>query len=163
MENPPPKERTRVQTVRRGVAVALRIGPGLTFAEAVKRMKSNLGSAADGVKKMRRTQIGDLLVEFDPGADVTCFYNKINGNMGQGIELKRLQPKFDVEIRDIDPSVEGQELLVALATQLKVTSEELRLKSLKTNKLGMKFAIIEMTESMMEKVRRTTSVKIGWT
>lgn len=162
-ENPPTKERIRRQTVRRGEAVSLRLGPGLTFAEAVKRMKSNLGTAPDGVKKIRRTLIGDLLVEFDPGADVSCFYNKINGKMGLGIELKRLQPKFDVEIRDIDPSVEGQEVLTALAAQLKASSEDLRLKSLKTNKQGMKVAIIEMTESMTENVRQMTSVKIGWT
>lgn len=163
MENLPMIGKNRRKAGRKGEAVSLRLGPGLTFADAVKRMKANMGAAPDGLKKIRRTLIGDLLVEFDPGADATEFYNKISGKMGQGVELRRLQPKVDIEIRDIDPSVEGTEILSALSTQLKIVSEELRLKSLRTNRPGMKYAVIEMPESQMKTVNQTTSIKIGWT
>lgn len=127
----------------RGEAVALTLGPGVLFADAVQRMQSNAGDAPLRVKKIRRALNGDLLLEFDPAADASRIYNILKGNMGENIGTRRLQPKVDIEIRDIDPSAERDELVTALATQLGVESDELPVKKFRTPRYGMKLAKLD--------------------
>lgn len=151
------------KTRQKGEALSIKLDSGVTFAEAVKRMKANAGDTSHGVTKMRRTQNGCLLVEFSPDGSAGQLFTRINGKMGEGVTIKRLLPKAEIEIRDIDPSVDNEEVLRALAEHLQSDGTDLNLRSLRATAIGLKLAIVEIPLPLTKKIEDAPRIKIGWT
>lgn len=158
-----PTARVKRMARQRGEALSIKMDTGITFAEVVKRMKANAGNITHGITRMRRAQNGHPLIEFAPEGNAKKLLTSINGKMGEGIEIKRLRPTCDVEIRDIDPTMEDDEVLGAMNDLLKTDGAEVNIRSLRLTDMGMKLAIIEIPLQLAKNMEDSPRIKIGWT
>lgn len=163
-----PKERVGkpinpINSRQRGEALSIAMGGNLTFAEIVGKLKENTGPEAHGIRGLRRTQNGNLLVEFNKGRDSTELYNKLISKMDESCTIRRMIPKMDIEILDIDPTVETEELKETIQKNINVGRQDIRIKIFKTTKVGLKRAIVEIPTKGMINLEGKTKLKIGWT
>lgn len=155
--------RQKGEDMRRGEAISLKLEEGLTFAEAVGRMKKKAAGEPSGVKKMRRAMNGDLIVEFVSGTDSQPLFNLLKGHMGEDGIVKRLLPKRDVKVLDVDPTVEEEELVETLAKQMEIDHTEMKVKNFRITTIGLKRALVECPIKGIDKLSNTGKIKIGWT
>ncbi|XP_076549202.1 uncharacterized protein LOC143306711 [Osmia lignaria lignaria] len=144
-------------------AIAVRFKKDTSFADILRKVKGAAGSSPEGVKTVKQTRAGNLLIEFTPGADLDGFKRKIDGKLGPDVEVARLQQKIDVELRGIDPSVEKEDVVEALSKELGHEASDIRIKVLRVDPRLNKIAVIEGPATDMVKLIRKGRIKIGWT
>nr|XP_034184638.1 uncharacterized protein LOC117606374 [Osmia lignaria] len=144
-------------------AIAVRFGKEMTFAAILKRVKGAAGSSPEGVKTVKQTRAGNLLIEFTPGADLESFKKSIDGKLGPDVEVARLQQKIDVELRGIDPAAEKTDIVEALKREMGHEALDTRIKVLRVDPRQNKIAVIEGPAADMTKLIRKGKIKIGWT
>lgn len=149
-------DRAKVRnTPRRGnkpQAIAVRFGKEMSFADILKKVKGVSGTTPEGVKSVKQTRAGNLLIEFTPGADLERFKRNIDGKQGEEVEVAKLQEKMDVEIRGSDPSVDKEEVWDAIRRELEHEAKEVRIKVLRTDPRQNKVAVVEGPAIDMNKI-----------
>ncbi|XP_029054486.1 uncharacterized protein LOC114881785 [Osmia bicornis bicornis] len=148
---PPPK---------RGEAITIKVGKGNTYAEVTKSLKNKMGNDIEGVKRIRETRTGDLLVEFNEKTDSSVFRDQAIQALGAGAEVRRLIPKTKIEILDIDPSAEAEEIIGALVRDTGIRAEDIFCKSLRKAYMGTQVGIIEGPIDLQEKIKEN-KIRIG--
>nr|XP_034195146.1 uncharacterized protein LOC117611310 [Osmia lignaria] len=141
-------------------AIAVRFNKDKSFADILMKVKGAASSSPDGVKTVKQTRAGNLLIEFTSGADLDGFKRRIDGKLGPDVEVARLQQKIDVELRGIDPSVEKEEVIAALSRELGL---DVRIKVLRTDPRQNKIAVVEGPAEDMIRLIKKGRIKIGWT
>lgn len=68
-----------------------------------------------------------------------------------------------MEISDIDPSVDNEEVVRIITEHLKVEDTELKIRSLRVTASGTKLAILKMPITVAKNIHETPRIKIGWT
>lgn len=144
-------------------AIAVRFDTSLSFAEVLKRVKKTVGASPEGLKGLRQTRAGNLLLEFVANADIETFKNKIEGKLGSGITITKLQGRIDLEIKNIDPDAEKEDILAALQRDFHCPLNEVRLKTLRTDPRKNKTMIINGPEVLFRPIAEVGKIKIGWT
>lgn len=147
--------------IRKGEAVTIKVEGGKSFAEVTKNLKQKMGKAVDGIKRIRQTRTGDLLVEFNAKADSASFHEKAQAVLGKETKIKRLIPRVKVEILDIDPAAEIQEILEALVQETGLKMDDLVCRSLRRGYMGTQIAIIDGPTELLSKIKED-KVRIGW-
>lgn len=89
--------------------------------------------------------------------------NSLSGKMGKRMEIKRLLPRCDIEIRDIDPSVDDTDVLNAITDYVKTDATDVNIRSIRETDMGMKLAIVEIPMALVRNINEPLKVKIGWT
>nr|XP_034194928.1 uncharacterized protein LOC117611121 [Osmia lignaria] len=144
-------------------AIAIRFEASMSFSEVLKKVKKTVGPSPEGIKGVRQTRAGNLLLEFTPKADVEAFKKVIDGKLGTEVTISRLQERMDVEIKGIDPDVEGEEILAAVFTELSCPKSDVRLKILRTDPRRNKIAIIEGPAASLNNLVEKGKIRVGWT
>ncbi|XP_029055110.2 uncharacterized protein LOC114882391 [Osmia bicornis bicornis] len=144
-------------------AIAIRFEAGTSFSEILKRVKRTAGPSPEGIKGVRQTRAGNLLLEFSPNADVEAFKKTIEGKLGTEVTISKLQERTDLEIRGIDPDVEGEEILSAVCAEVKCPENEIRLKILRTDPRRNKVAVVEGPAAALNTLIDKGKIKVGWT
>lgn len=158
-----PKHINLLTNKQRGEALSITTGSNMTFAEVVCKLKNKTGADPQGVKGLRRTQNGNLLIEFNKGTDSMEMYKNLIRDMDEGCTIKRMVPKTDVEILDIDPTVETEELKDTLHKSLNIDTLDIRTKMFRTTSVGLKRAIVEIPAKAIINLEGKPKIKIGWT
>lgn len=152
-----------INNKQRGEALSITMEGNLSFAEVVSKLKEKTGPEPQGIKGLRRTLNGNLLVEFSKGTDSTELYNKLTSKMVEGCTIRRMIPKMDIEILDIDPTVEAEELKEALQKNMNVNMSDIRIKMFRNTTVGLKRAIAEIPAKGTTSLEGKVKIKIGWT
>ncbi|XP_046145571.1 uncharacterized protein LOC123988857 [Osmia bicornis bicornis] len=156
----PNKSKTRPP---KSEAIAVRFADKATFADVLRRMKEKVGAGAQGVKAMRQTRAGNLLLEFSQTADVEGFRQKIEGSLGDDVQVSRLQPRADIEIRVIDPSVEVEEVIAAIVSETSAVPVDIKCRVLRVDQRMNKVAVIEGPTVRLNTLIRKGKIRLGWT
>nr|XP_034195056.1 uncharacterized protein LOC117611227 [Osmia lignaria] len=144
-------------------ALAVRFGKEISFADVLKRVKGAVGKIPEGVRNVKQTRAGNLLIEFDQGADLEGLRKNLEGNLGPEVEVTRLQKMMDIEIRGIDPSVEKEEVYEAIKSELGHEARGVRVKVFRTDPRLSRVAVIEGPAAEMSRLLNGRRILIGWT
>nr|XP_034195160.1 uncharacterized protein LOC117611330 [Osmia lignaria] len=144
-------------------AIAVRFGKDISFAEVLKKVKGVAGKTPDGVRNVKQTRAGNLLIEFAPGSDLDELRRNLDGKLGANVEVTKLQTMLDVEMRGIDPSAEKEDVMEAVRSELGHDAKGVRVKILRTDPRMSKIAVIEGPAVDMQRILRVGRIRIGWT
>ncbi|XP_046145514.1 uncharacterized protein LOC123988991 [Osmia bicornis bicornis] len=144
-------------------AIAVRFGKDKTFAEILKKVKGAAGKTPEGIRAVKQTRAGNLLIEFAPGADLENLRRNLDGRLGSDVEVAKLQTMVDIEIRGIDPTVEKEEVMEAIKGEIGHEAKGVRIKILRTDPRQNKVAVIEGPAVDMNRLLRGNKIRIGWT
>lgn len=72
-------------------AIAIRFSKDKTFADVLKKVKNASGKTPEGIKTVKKTRAGNLLIEFTPGADVEGFRRNLVDKLDEDVEIAKLQ------------------------------------------------------------------------
>ncbi|XP_034195307.2 uncharacterized protein LOC117611466 [Osmia lignaria lignaria] len=125
--------------------------------------KGRAGKIPEGVRNVKQTRAGNLLIEFDQGADLEGLRRNLDGNLGPEVEVTRLQKMMDIEIRGIDPSVEKEEVYEAIKSELGHEARGVRVKVFRTDPRLSRVAVIEGPAADMSRLLNGRRILIGWT
>ncbi|XP_046145675.1 uncharacterized protein LOC123988990 [Osmia bicornis bicornis] len=163
-----PKERKAIRDTPRKrpirpQAIAVRFGKETSFADILKKVKGAAGPAPEGVKTVKQTRAGNLLIEFAQGADLDNFKKVIDGKLGMNVEVASLQQRADIELKGIDPSADKTEVMEAIKRELGYDANDVKIKVFRTDPRQNKIAIIEGPAVEMGKLTKKARIRIGWT
>lgn len=146
---------------RKGEAVSIQVDKNMTFAEATKKLKQKMGQEVSGVKRIRQTRTGDILVEFKNKEDSVNFHERAKVAMGEKTVVKHLTPKIKIEILDIDLATERDEVIEQVSKETGIKREELICRTLRRAYMGTQAAIIEGPAEILTRIKEN-KIKIGW-
>nr|XP_034194955.1 uncharacterized protein LOC117611137 [Osmia lignaria] len=126
-------------------------------------VKGAAGRTPEGIRGVKQTRAGNLLIEFAPGADVEGLRKNLDGKLGPDVEVARLQTLMDIEIRGIDPSAEKEEVWEAIKMELGHEAKGVRVKVLRTDPRQSKVAVVEGPATDVSRLLGGRRIKIGWT
>lgn len=147
--------------IKRNEAITISVTKEQTYAEATKKLKEKMGNDVKGIKRIRNTRTGDILIEFEKETDSTEFHNKAKMIMGDDTIIRRLVPKITIEILDIDPGADKDEILDSITQETGIIKENLTCKNIRKSYMGTQAAIIEGPNDIGNLLKEN-KIKIGW-
>nr|XP_034194933.1 uncharacterized protein LOC117611125 [Osmia lignaria] len=147
--------------IKRNEAITISVNKEQTYAEATRRLKEKMGRNVEGVKRIRHTRTGDILIEFEKETDSTDFHKKVKEAMGDETTVRRLVPKITLEILDIDPGAVKDEILESVSETTGVNRKNIKCKNIRSSFMGTQVAIIE-GPGELGSLLRENKIKIGW-
>ncbi|XP_076301560.1 uncharacterized protein LOC143219497 [Lasioglossum baleicum] len=94
-----------------------------------KDLKTKAGDKIGGIQTIRKSRAGDLLIELRKDTNSTDFEKMVKDSLRPSQQTKRLVHKITYEIRDIDPTLEKEELRAELASKLQIEVNEVEIRS----------------------------------
>ncbi|XP_076549163.1 uncharacterized protein LOC143306261 [Osmia lignaria lignaria] len=155
------RKRSITTAVKRNEAIAISVNKEMTYAQATKKLKEKMGNNVEGVKRIRHTRTGDILIEFDRETDSTDFHNKVKSVMGEDAKVRRLVPKVTIEVLDIDPGADKDEIVECISISTGVEKDSIKCKNIRSSFAGTQTAIIEGPGGI-GKLLIENRIKIGW-
>lgn len=150
-------------------AIAIAINGEISYADILRKVKTDpkLEELGKAVSKIRRTQKGDLLLQFgDSGQKAETFASAIEESLGDQATIRSLSEtskKKIIEIKDIDEITTKDEIHQALVSQFSLGSFALEdIVSLRQAYGGTKIATIAIAADSFSAIASTGKVKIGW-
>lgn len=144
--------KNREAAIPKNTAVIIKAKVGESYAEILKNLKTKVGQNLIGVQAVRRSRGGDVILEISKDADADKIEKNIATAYGSGDNIRKLAPKISIEINNIDPTVDGAEIVKQIAEKLETMSHEVSVKSLKTTYSGNLRAIIEIPADTKNKI-----------
>ena len=136
-QSPLPRQRQEKRKPRpprkRPEAVLVRVAPTSSYIDTYRLLLSKGRDILEGVVGAKRTRLGHVLLELGKQNSAVTLVSSLRDKLGgNGIDCSPLQDRTAVEVRGIDPMVEGPEVLRALGGgYLKSTLRILNLKCLR--------------------------------
>lgn len=113
--------------------------------------------------RIRRTQKGELLLQFkDSGDSTAAFQNSIREKLGESAEVRTLTQRTMVEMRDVDEVTDAQDISEAIKAQLEL---EVPVDAIRLRKAygETQIATINLPGEDANKMMKAGKIKIGWT
>lgn len=172
-QKPGPRARDRPRPLK-PPAVLIRVAEGETFDSTLRAVRSAVDPGEIGVdiKKVSRTQGGHLLVELKGGpkaADGAAAFSKAveertNGRTGGVVQLGT---SLEIEIVDLDPGVEEEEVRAALVAAIVAPddpdSEATRSQVALTGFWRLRSGVMIATAKIPQTAAKLEALKVGWT
>ncbi|KAL7724448.1 hypothetical protein ACLKA6_000184 [Drosophila palustris] len=161
IENGAARTRTRI----RPDAVLIKPVEGKSYAEVLSDLRRTVkpeDSECD-ICSIRKTKIGDMLLELSKGSKTQKLCDAIQGLLKETATVKVLSPTSKIEIRDLDSLTEESEVRAAIAELANCPAEEIRVRMTGTYTLEQRRAFIVLSEEDAGKVLKESRIKIGWT
>ena len=150
---PPPKPPPPPQARKRPEAVLVRVPPTASYLDTYKLLLSKGRETLMGVKGVKKSHQGHILLEIEKGTNAETLAQNIRGKIGAGLVCTPLQNRVSLELRDLDPMVEGPEILQDLGGALKVPPEGLKLRTLRLGPRGTQTAVVEAALNDLSNLR----------
>ena len=122
------------------------------------KAKVNPRKAGLEVLSIRRTSKEEVLLVLKKGGDVSAFRNELDRAVGERAEISALDWTRSLETRDLDETVEKEELMSALCLALGLDGSC----RLFTDFGGVKNAVIQLAEADAVRLLQLGKVRIGW-
>ncbi|KOC62790.1 ATP-dependent RNA helicase glh-4, partial [Habropoda laboriosa] len=104
---------------------------------------------------------GDLLIEVGGEGKVDALATKIRTALEEGRVVRTLVPKVTLELRDIEPTADVEDVLEGLTKAYDCSREELRVKALRPGFAGMMRAVADAPAKIVPDILKNDKVKIG--
>lgn len=146
-------------------AIVIEAKDGQSYADILRKVKTDasLASIGEAVTRIRRTQKGELLLQFkDSGDSTAAFQNSIREKLGESADVRTLTQRTMVEMRDVDEVTDAQDISEAIKAQLEleVPAEAIRLRKAYGE---TQIATINLPGEEANKMIKAGKIKIGWT
>ncbi|XP_043264275.1 zinc finger CCCH domain-containing protein 13-like [Colletes gigas] len=134
-----------------------------TYAEVFKEIASKAKGCLNDIKMVRRSRKGDLIVEYAKTGSAAKGAEAIHNGLGEGFSVRTMVPKVEVQIRDLDPICDTQEIIEGFCKAYDVADRgEVRVKLLRTTYMGTQLAILEAPAALAAKIETKDRAKIGY-
>lgn len=147
-------------------AIVIETKGEVSYADILKSVKSDtsLKAIGEAVTKIRRTQKGELLLQFgESGVDTTGFKNSILEKLKGVAEVRTLTQHKIVEVRDIDEISTLEDIEEAIKTQLGLNELPDKAVSLRKAYGETQIATIALAGEPANKLLEAGKMRIGWT
>ncbi|KAJ8971053.1 hypothetical protein NQ317_018316 [Molorchus minor] len=136
---------------------------GKTYAELLKRVKNNvnLEQAGIDIKRVKRTQNGDLLLEVEDREKATKLKETINRNL-EDVNVIQKTNEVTLHITNIDGDIEENELKEEIKKNNKDIGDTFQILALRQMRNGNKAATIKAEKRVAEGLLKTGKIRIGW-
>lgn len=137
-----------------------------TFADLFKKLKTEAGDKMVGIQMVRRSRGGDLVIEMEKNSNCDAMEQTVRSALGKDFMVKKLSPKIALEIKDLDPTMEKEDVRHAVARSFdlgELAESEVEVKALRFSFGGTKTAIISVPAEVTNKLGEDTRIKIGFT
>lgn len=157
--------RNRKKPNREQALVTVKTG-NKSYADLVKGLKQEVDIPGLGVniKKMKKTEQGDLQLTVEGGDKVA---QKLKEEIKRKISTVTVSAKTlgakTLNIYGLDPTVTAEELKLQIGNTAKISAEEVRVRSLREGRYGMRTAIIEVSRKPANYLVKLGKSRIGWT
>ena len=162
---PAPKKPERSKRAR-SEAVIIKPAEGVSYAAILKNLNSRVNSEELEVRivGIRETRTKDLLVEVKCTAENRGRLDSaLRGAVGESGSVRHLVPTTEVEILDVDPSVEEEEVAEAVRSYLREEpSSEVKVSLTRKPFRGTRKAFVRFEEAHALTLLKVTHIKIGW-
>ena len=147
-------------------AVIIKPVEGVSYAAILKNLKSRVNPEELGVKVggIRETRTKDLLVEIKCAAgDRGKLDSAFRDAVGESGSVRHLVPMVEVEILDVDPTVEEEEVTKAVRSCLwEEPSACVKVSLTRKPFRGTRKAFVRLEEASALTLLKATHIKIGW-
>lgn len=144
-------------------AIIVKPSENRSFADLFKQLKNSAGDKMEGIQTIRKSRGGDLIIEMEKDANGIGFEKIVKDTLGTEYKVRRLTPKVIYEIKDVDPTLEKEEIAAELAREIKLEKQEIEVKSLRFGYGGTKTAIVSLPSKMLTRLEGEVKIKIGFT
>lgn len=150
---PPPKSE----------AIIIKTTEKRSFADLFKQLKANPGENMNGIHTVRKSRGGDIVIEMEKGKNAGLLEKFAKETLGEECLIRRMAPKVIYEIKDLDPTIEKEELQEELAHRLQRQKEEIQIKTIRYGYGGTKTAIVSVSSEVLEILGQENKLRIGFT
>lgn len=162
----PPTGGEKRKTRKRGDALVVQASSASSYADILKRVKSDpkLKSLGENVVRTRRTQKGELLFELkrDLEGNSESLREALGESLGEGAKVLALSQSTAIECRYMDEITSEDDLREALATQFKLECAATMTIRMRKTYGGTQAATIRLPQSCADRVLRSGKVRVGW-
>ncbi|XP_076301777.1 uncharacterized protein LOC143219856 [Lasioglossum baleicum] len=166
------KEEDRLRRVRQPLpppkseAILVKATNERTYADLFKKLKTEAADKMQGIQMVRRSRGGDLILELDKNANHMILEDTVKATLGSEFAVRKLTPKVTLEIKDLDPSMDKEEIRREIARSADVGElgeSEIEMKSLRFGYGGTKTAIVALPTRIASKLGEENKIKVGFT
>lgn len=115
---------------------------------------------------MVRKSRGNLVIEMEKDANCGEFTEVVKETLGKNQAIRRLARRITYKIKDINPTIEKEELKQGLEKKLEVQESEtqsIEVKTIRFGYAGTRTAMVVLPMSAAEKIGDEAKIKIGFT
>ncbi|XP_076660541.1 uncharacterized protein LOC143363896 [Halictus rubicundus] len=116
-----------------------------------------------GIHTVRKSRGGDIVIEMERGTNGGALEKFAKDTLGEECKIKRMAPKVIYEIKDLDPTIDKEELQDELSRILNRQKEEIEIKTIRFGYGRTKMAIVTLPASELENLGQENKLKIGFT
>lgn len=160
-----PERRKNSKSERAGAGTGKIIvkAEGKSYAELLKRLKNNVNIEQAGIdiKRVKRTQKGDLLLEVRDKEKAMELKESINRNL-EDVSVIQKTNEVTLHITDIDGDIEENELKEEIKKNNKDNGDNIQILALRQMRNGNKAATIKAERKIAEGLLKTGKIRIGW-
>lgn len=157
------KERAKKDKIPRTEAIVVKATESRTFADLFKKLKNEAGGKMDGIQTVRKSRGGDLIIEMEKDVNGGGLEKVVRETLGEDHRVRRMTPKVTFEIRDVDPTLEREEVIREIARELKIETGEIDIKTIRFGYGGTKTVIINLPAKTTEGIEGMEKIRVGFT
>lgn len=146
----------------KGEAVLISLSDKKEFPSLVEKIKKGTAEP-EGIQRIRRTREGDLLFKFNPGVETKEFRKNVTKFLDEGKRPKRLSPKMELEILDIEPTENKDSILKAANEATEAEEGAIQCSGLRRCRDGTMTVYMKCDADVGEKLLKNKVLKLGWT
>lgn len=151
--------------VRKHEAIEIKTTAEKPYEELLREIKCKVKTEEmQGVKAVRKTRMGNILIEFEKDKEDTGVVRKLlQEKLGEHHKIDSLLQKRDFEIREVDATVDGSELIEGIREALDgIREEEIYIKALRYTYNGTKIAVVVLEPKWAEIFAKLDRINIGF-
>ena len=145
-----------------GDAIRVSTKGGQSYADILKEMKAKVDPQKAELEflSIRRTRMKEVLLVLKKRGDVSAFRNELDRAVGERAEISALVSTRSLEIRDLDETVEKEEVVSVLCLELGRPGLDWSSR-LFTRFGGVKIAVIKLAEKDAARLLQLGKIRIG--
>lgn len=145
-------------------AVVIKTTQDRSFSDVFKKLKEGAGDKLSGIQTIRKSRGGDLVIELGKQTKTEAFAQIVRDTLGEIHPVRKLTPKITYELKDIDPTLEREEIRIETAKALgNIDPMEIEIRSVRFSFAGTKTAIIALPAENATKIGENNRISIGYT
>lgn len=157
----PDKKDKRARKRVKPEAVLIKIDQGGTYLDTYKAIADELKTHRKGVKGVRKTRTGHMLIEVGPEAKVEEVEEIVRRRLGVGSQVRILQETTTFQLRGLDPIITKEEVAADLAEAGGIDPAEVLVQALRQMRDGTQAAIVRIPTRKVRGEIRSGRLKIG--
>lgn len=159
-----PENKARDRKRARPDAIVIEAKDKESYATILRSFKADpqMVDIGEAVSRIRRTQNGSMLLQLRGKEKRTAeFQSRISKALGQEAEVKALEQRVEVMVKDIDEITTKEEIIAAVKAQFE---EDVPMEHIVLRKSfgGTQTAVIRLQLSGVVKLLKAGKIKIGW-